>query len=83
MLPVDGRQLENVKGELLRTKEEKKPLTSNYDTTWPGQKRKGKKPKNRNSRLSDMGTMWAGREEPEETEEQRNRRLQSYMSTCW
>ncbi|GBN27278.1 hypothetical protein AVEN_188885-1, partial [Araneus ventricosus] len=34
---VDGRQLENVKGELLKLKK-KGAADCNYGTTWPGQK---------------------------------------------
>ncbi|GBN14921.1 hypothetical protein AVEN_242025-1 [Araneus ventricosus] len=68
MLPVDGRQLENVKEELL------KPTMAQR-----GQDRRAEETEEqRNSRLSDMAQRGQQRR-AEETEEQRNRGL-SHMA---
>ncbi|GBN59728.1 hypothetical protein AVEN_99116-1 [Araneus ventricosus] len=72
MLPVDGMQLENVKGELLKLKK-KEAADCNYGITWPGQK-SGRNRRTKKSRLSDMAQRGQERR-AEETEEQRNRQL--------
>ncbi|GBN15279.1 hypothetical protein AVEN_159826-1 [Araneus ventricosus] len=73
MLPVDGRQLENVKGELLKLK--KKEAADCPTMAQRGQDRRAEETeKQRNSRLSDMAQRGQERR-AEETEEQRNRRL--------
>ncbi|GBM03033.1 hypothetical protein AVEN_14545-1 [Araneus ventricosus] len=73
MLPVDGRQLENVKGELLKLK--KKKAADCPTMAQRGQDRRAEETEEqRNSRLSDM-TQRVQERRAEETEEQRNRRL--------
>ncbi|GBM71229.1 hypothetical protein AVEN_13720-1 [Araneus ventricosus] len=73
MLPVDGRQLENVKGELLKLK--KKEATDCPTMAHRGQDRTAEETEEqRNSRLSDMAQRGQERR-AEETEEQRNSRL--------
>ncbi|GBL67594.1 hypothetical protein AVEN_39511-1 [Araneus ventricosus] len=73
MLPVDGRQLENVKGELLKLK--KKEAADCPTMAQRGQDRRAEETEEqRNSRLSDMAQRGQERR-AEETEEQRNRRL--------
>ncbi|GBN03667.1 hypothetical protein AVEN_70981-1 [Araneus ventricosus] len=68
MLPVDGRQLENVKGELLKLKK-KEAADCNYGTTPDRRVEETEEPSN--SRLSDM----AQRGKERRAEEQRNSRL--------
>ncbi|GBO12560.1 hypothetical protein AVEN_13981-1 [Araneus ventricosus] len=73
MLPVDGRQLENVKGELLKLKKKKKPPIATMAQR--GQDRRAEETEEqRNRRLSDMAQSGQVRR-AEETEEQRKRRL--------
>ncbi|GBM79491.1 hypothetical protein AVEN_57330-1 [Araneus ventricosus] len=69
MLPVDGRQLENVKGEWLKLKK-KEAADCNYGTTWAGEKSRGNTEEQRNRRLVVMGQRSQQRRAVE-TEEQR------------
>ncbi|GBN10281.1 hypothetical protein AVEN_98099-1 [Araneus ventricosus] len=66
MLPVDGRQLENVKGELLKLKKKEAADCQLWHNV-------ARTEEQRNSRLSDMAQRGQERR-AEETEEQRNRR---------
>ncbi|GBN59076.1 hypothetical protein AVEN_224864-1 [Araneus ventricosus] len=73
MLPVDGRQLENVKGELLKLK--KKEAADCPTMAQRGQDRRAEETEEqRNSRLAVMAQRGQERR-AEETEEQRNSRL--------
>ncbi|GBM26306.1 hypothetical protein AVEN_66537-1 [Araneus ventricosus] len=72
MLPVDSRQLENVKGELLK-------LTKKETMAQCGLDRRAEETEEKiNSRLSDM--VQRGHERrAEETDEQRNKRLSAMV----
>ncbi|GBM33137.1 hypothetical protein AVEN_56769-1 [Araneus ventricosus] len=72
MLPVDGRQLENVKG-VVETEEERSCRLSTMAQR--GQDRRAEETEEqRNSRLSDMAQRWQERR-AEETEEQRKENM--------
>ncbi|GBN53363.1 hypothetical protein AVEN_112702-1 [Araneus ventricosus] len=73
MLPVDGRQLENVKGELLKLQKKEAADCQLWLNVARTEERK-KTEEQRNSRLSDMAQHGQERR-AEETEEQRDRRL--------
>ncbi|GBM40463.1 hypothetical protein AVEN_32156-1 [Araneus ventricosus] len=80
MLPVDGRQLENVKGELLKLK--KKEAADCPTMAQRGQDRRAEETEEqRNRRPSTWHNV--SRREDEETEEQRNRRLAVLAGTTW
>ncbi|GBM96166.1 hypothetical protein AVEN_23259-1 [Araneus ventricosus] len=70
MLPVDGRQLENVKRELLKLKKKE----ASDCQLWHNLDRTEETEEHRNSRFSDMAQRGQERR-AEETEEQRNSRL--------
>ncbi|GBN30367.1 hypothetical protein AVEN_45305-1 [Araneus ventricosus] len=77
MLPVDGRQLENVKGELLKLK--KKEEADCPTMAQRGQDRRAKETEEqRNSRLSDMAQRGKERR-AEETGKQRDSRLSAML----
>ncbi|GBO41847.1 hypothetical protein AVEN_91187-1 [Araneus ventricosus] len=77
MLPVDGRQLENVKGELLKLK--KKEAADCPTMAQRGQDRRAEETdEQRNSRLAVMAQRGQERR-AEETEEQRNSRLSAMV----
>ncbi|GBN42104.1 hypothetical protein AVEN_132798-1 [Araneus ventricosus] len=69
MLPVDGRQVENVKGELVETEEERSRRLSTMAQRGHD-RRVEETEEQRNSRLSDMAQRGKERR-AEETEEQR------------
>ncbi|GBM44280.1 hypothetical protein AVEN_23335-1 [Araneus ventricosus] len=68
MLPVDGRQLENVKGELLKLKKKKPPIATMAQRG--KDRRMEETEEQRNSQLSDMAQRGQERR-AKETEEQR------------
>ncbi|GBN12608.1 hypothetical protein AVEN_12498-1 [Araneus ventricosus] len=72
MLPVDGGQLENVKGELLKLKKKK---AADYQL-WHNVARTEERKNRRNSRLSDI----AQREQERRAEETEERRKEN---TFW
>ncbi|GBN29476.1 hypothetical protein AVEN_180603-1 [Araneus ventricosus] len=74
MLPVDSRQLENVKGELLK-------LTKKETTAQRSLDRRAEETEQNNSRLSVMAQRGQDRKS-EETEEKIDSRL-SYMAQTW
>ncbi|GBM29134.1 hypothetical protein AVEN_97417-1 [Araneus ventricosus] len=73
MLPVDSRQLENVKGEFLKLTKKETMAQRSLD-------RRAEETEQNNSRLSVMAQSDQKRR-AEETEEQQNRRL-SDMAQC-
>ncbi|GBO05373.1 hypothetical protein AVEN_95309-1 [Araneus ventricosus] len=68
MLPVDGRQLENVKGDLLKLKK-KEAADCNYGTTWPGQK---------NNEIADCQA-WHNVGRREEPRKQKNKEIDDWQ----
>ncbi|GBO30987.1 hypothetical protein AVEN_17756-1 [Araneus ventricosus] len=72
MLPVDGRQLENVKGELLKLKK-KETADCNYGTTCPEEWKKQK-----NKEIADCQT-WHNVARTEEQKKQKNKEIDDWQ----